>query len=387
MYTIFVENARMLVNPYSRLLRERHPIIFSMLHPTLNDPTAVAKMKVTSNKKFIWRCPFDPCGHHVWEASTGNIIAAIIKRGNIACPYHSSQKICVCNSLANLRPDLMDEWDHEENAKNGLFPDRISLHSGEKAWWFCTEMAPDCGHHRWEGRIADRTSTRGRRCPFHNGTYTCRCDSFMVKFPRLALEFDSVRNHGIDPYKTAPYANIKLWWIGLDCKHSWCTTLYNRTLGGTHCPRCKKSHLERQCEYFLNKLKLIYNIEFELQKSPDDCRNPHTGRPLFFDVIVRGFRLDWLIELDGQQHFYETDFGKKEKQLPYTQYKDRVKDQYAHVRQKYLTRISFSEMDNMETHLITTIEAILNHERQYEIPPAVTNFIGVEYQFLNQQIA
>ena len=68
--------------------------------------------------------------------------------GKTGCPYCSSLKACVCNSLQSLYPALAAEWD---TARNGVGPDQTLSRSSKLAYWKNAEG------HSWEqspdGRI------------------------------------------------------------------------------------------------------------------------------------------------------------------------------------------------------------------------------------------
>jgi hypothetical protein len=53
------------------------------------------------------------------------------------------------DSLADLHPELLDEWDYEKN--NGLTPQMFKAGSTQKVWWKCAV----CGHS-WKTDINHR---------------------------------------------------------------------------------------------------------------------------------------------------------------------------------------------------------------------------------------
>ena len=59
-------------------------------------------------------------------------------------------------SLADVRPDLVKEWNERENA--ALYPEMFAPDSPERVWWRC----PDC-EHDYERQIAERAAGAG--CP------------------------------------------------------------------------------------------------------------------------------------------------------------------------------------------------------------------------------
>ena len=61
-------------------------------------------------------------------------------------------------SIADLRPDLVDDWDYEKNGD--LRPEMFGIHSNEYVWWKCHE----CGHS-WRTTINHRGGKRNSGCP------------------------------------------------------------------------------------------------------------------------------------------------------------------------------------------------------------------------------
>jgi len=101
-----------------------------------------------SGKKVYWICK--SCGYN-WEAS---IVHRVNGRG---CPVCSNRIIIPGhNDLASQRPDLIKEWDYDNNPN--LDPTHLALRSGKKAHWKCSV----CGNE-WQATIASRTGGSG--CP------------------------------------------------------------------------------------------------------------------------------------------------------------------------------------------------------------------------------
>ena len=61
------------------------------------------------------------------------------------------------NSLAVLYPDLIDDWDYEQNGN--LTPYNVSWGSVKKVWWKCKNC-----EHKWYTSIYIRTKC-GSKCP------------------------------------------------------------------------------------------------------------------------------------------------------------------------------------------------------------------------------
>ena len=109
----------------------------------------------SSSKKVWWLCK--KCANS-WQATIANR-----GRGN-SCPKCAealrresfNQSIILKNgSLANNKPEILEEWDY---TKNNISPEEVTSHSARKVWWKCNK----CGNE-WESSISNRT--RGNGCP------------------------------------------------------------------------------------------------------------------------------------------------------------------------------------------------------------------------------
>ena len=86
------------------------------------------KITLGSNKKVHWVCHNCRRGQpHVYTSSPKSRISS--KSG---CPYCSSTRACICNSLQSLYPAIAAEWDTE---RNGVGPDQTLPASHKSAYW------------------------------------------------------------------------------------------------------------------------------------------------------------------------------------------------------------------------------------------------------------
>ena len=99
---------------------------------------------VSSRKKAWWECSEG----HSWQAEISSR-----SKGN-GCPFCSGYRASDTNRLSLIRPDLAREWDSD---KNELTPFDVTVSSGRKAWWECSEG------HSWQAKISNRSEGRG--CP------------------------------------------------------------------------------------------------------------------------------------------------------------------------------------------------------------------------------
>src|SRR4051812_34828227 len=85
----------------SGFLKDCAPELYRQLFPEDNPGINLDKILCHSNKKLKWRCSGSTCEHlHIWEAIVNN---RFLHRG---CPFCSGSRICVCRSLARLRPEI-----------------------------------------------------------------------------------------------------------------------------------------------------------------------------------------------------------------------------------------------------------------------------------------
>ena len=64
----------------------------------------------------------------------------------------------IANSLAELRPDLVKDWNYEKNGN--LKPTMFGINSNDHVWWKCAK----CGHE-WRTSIIQRGGKRESGCP------------------------------------------------------------------------------------------------------------------------------------------------------------------------------------------------------------------------------
>jgi len=150
--------------------------------------------------------------------------------------------------LSISRPDVAAQW---HPTKNGdLTPDKVVAGSHKKVWWTCSE-GPD---HEWEATLKNRTSGRGRGCPFCAGQRLSVTNSLATQFPEIAAQWHPTKNGALTPDMVVAGSNKKVWWKcpeGPD--HEWEATLSSRT-SGTDCPRCNSGWTVDSIRSFVRSL-------------------------------------------------------------------------------------------------------------------------------------
>ena len=102
--------SRRKANPQKQptLTESRHPVMVEFEYE-LNRIQGFDPDKITlgSGKMLYWMCTKCPQGKlHRWQASPNSRIG----HGQ-NCPFCSSRKVCICNSLQTRFPDIAKEWD------------------------------------------------------------------------------------------------------------------------------------------------------------------------------------------------------------------------------------------------------------------------------------
>ena len=122
----------------------------------------------------------------------------------------------------------MAEWDWKKNNNLGLDPNKLSIGSGQKAWWICEKG------HKWQAQIASRN--RGAGCPYCSGRFTTPgVNDLLTVFPNIAGEWDFEKNPDT-PSNITSRSKRKVWW---KCSHghSYACTVSHRA-DGNGCPYC-----------------------------------------------------------------------------------------------------------------------------------------------------
>ncbi|GHV10515.1 hypothetical protein FACS1894219_00070 [Clostridia bacterium] len=171
-----------------------------------------------SNKIFGWKCKHG----HTWKTSVRHRFYR-----NQQCPTCTNTKVLQgFNDITTTHPHLADEWDYEQN--NALRPEQFTAGADVKVWWKCAEG------HSWEAFIYSRKKTK---CPYCEGNIlNPGVNDLMTANPKLAAQWDYIKNIGKTPRTVAANNNKNAWWI---CKrgHSWEAVIASRNYG-RGCPVC-----------------------------------------------------------------------------------------------------------------------------------------------------
>lgn len=112
---------------------------------------------------------------------------------------------------------------------------------------------------------------------------------------------------------------------------------------------CLVSRGENKCvKYF----KLL-NINYQQQKTFNDCVNPYSGYKLRFDFYLPDYNL--CIEYDGEQHFRVTNGWNDKENFDKTQYRDSIKNKFCEDNNINLIRIPYTDYDKIDEQYILDV--------------------------------
>lgn len=201
------------------LLAESHPQLLALWSP--ENTLSPHRITAGSHKKARWRCALG----HTWEAP---IYAVAAGSGCPCCA--GKQPVPGQNDLATLRPDLMAQWDPENNT---LDPGTLTAASHKQVWWKCPQG------HRWQAAVFARTRENAAGCPYCTGKKALPgFNDLASRFPELALQWHPELNGTLTPEQLTPGSNKKVWWR-CAAGHSWQAAVYSRTRQRpSGCPVC-----------------------------------------------------------------------------------------------------------------------------------------------------
>jgi len=360
-----------------------YPEILKIWDFDINDELGLDPYNIfpMSNTRAWFSCSKNSCGHHKWSSSIGNIY-----QFKSDCPWCAGRKYCSCGTIAGKRPDLLQSWNKEENDKRGLDPYEITYLSWDPAVWNCLDHTT-CQEHVYEASISN-VCYRNDKCPWctHRNGKVCKCDCFPTARPEMFKDFKQEENKGIDPYKLSIGSGKKINWVGHECGHRWTNVLGNRIKRNTGCPTCRIYKLETKCANVLDKIQDNYNIKHSAQKIFENCVNESSGRRLKFDRYIEGFKYKICVELDGQQHFEDVYFNGKTSDLEIVRFRDRIKTMFCLANHIHFLRISYSEIDNMEDHIIEFFRLVKEYEADENCETPAFLFAGKEYKDKSYQV-
>ncbi|SDB12751.1 zinc-ribbon domain-containing protein [Butyrivibrio sp. INlla16] len=183
-----------------------------------NDDLTPKDVTAGRDLKVWWRCSKG----HSWNAYV------YARKAGSGCPVCAGNILIPgVNDLAGVRPDLLAEWDYEQNSDKS--PEQVAAGSSKVAWWKCSRG------HSWKAAISSRV--RGNGCPVCAGKkVVIGVNDLVTVNPSLADEWDIQKNE-FSPVQITSGSSRRVWWR---CSkgHSWKASVAARDRSKTGCPYC-----------------------------------------------------------------------------------------------------------------------------------------------------
>ena len=218
------------------------------------------------------------------------------------------------NSLVELKPDLVEEWNY---AKNGnLRPDMFGINSNDYVWWKCKI----CGHE-WRTSIIHRGGKRNSGCPecskeLRGKSFTkskvAERGSLADNNPMLAKEWHPTKNKNLMPSDITEKRFKNVWWLCSKCGYGWEASPNNRSKG-VGCPCCS-GRVPKTGENDFQTLYPELSIEWHHEKNSPKMPNeflPKSGKKVWWKCSTCGF--EWETEIRNRTNGHGCPKCAKEK--------------------------------------------------------------------------
>lgn len=204
----------------------------------------------------------------------------------------------VKDSLADIRPDVAEKWDYNENGN--LLPTMFTVSSNQIVAWKC----PKCGH-KWNSSINSMTRSGRHGCAICSKTergitftksVVEKVGSLAETMPELVKEWHPTKNGNLTPKDISAGHFKAVWWRCSKCGYEWMASPNNRKKG-VGCPCCSG----RVPKIGVNDLATLYP---ELLKEWDYRQNknidpseflPGSGKKVWWKCSCCGY--EWNTEI------------------------------------------------------------------------------------------
>lgn len=210
--------------PSRPLLRDEHPELYEELVAAQSAAQMLELSEVTggSARQVLWACR--SCSH-CWPA---RVSARTAGSGCPKCAERARRRPRR-KSLAQVRPDLVPEWDQEANGE--LTPEAVGSGSARKVGWICARAG-----HRWSAVVSNRA--KGAGCPDCRRERTLATSSLQSTRPDLVSEWDHDRNGALEPRDVMASSTTTVWWVCPECHQPWQVSVLRRARGA-RCIHCR----------------------------------------------------------------------------------------------------------------------------------------------------
>lgn len=206
---------------YGNDLASLYPELAAQWDLRKNAPRKPSDVSAGSQRLAWWVCEKG----HSWRAQIKSRVSGC------GCPVCSDRLVVAGeNSLADVAPKLVCQWDAEKNG--ALSPEAVTPASNRKAWWKCPLG------HSYSAVISSR-ALRGSDCPYCAGSKALAgFNDLAAKAPDVAAQWHPTLNGNLTPEMVTPGSHRRVWW---QCSlgHTWKAFVYSRTgAQKCGCPVC-----------------------------------------------------------------------------------------------------------------------------------------------------
>ena len=243
-------------------LASQRPDVAREWHPTRNGKRAPSMVYVNSRAHVWWRCRKG----HEWETEVAK--RTVESQGCRECAFERSRVRAGVNSLADLRPELAEQWHRTLNGD--LRPSDIGIGNHLVVWWRCPR-----GHAFPRG-----TAVRVRKplCPYCANKWVLPGENDIVtRHPQLIRDW-SLRNR---PAVVTLPGNSRRYWFCLN-GHLAFETVPNR-IKTRGCPKCPESERAMNLPILSNLASAPY-LEVIRRLPPDS-----SGEVGHHEKVVTGY--------------------------------------------------------------------------------------------------
>ena len=227
-----------------------------------NYPLTPSDVTFGSRKVVWWNC--NKGNDHKWENSVSGRTQT--KSG---CPFCSNQRLSKNQTLENVRPDLLKEWDYNKNEKK---PSEIFFRTSKTFNWICKINK----NHRWKASLSNRV-TKNSGCPYCAKVKIHESDSLQYSHTEhiILKQWDKILNEGITPLEVGKGSTKKIWWKCLkNVDHKWLQSVKDRLNVNYECPYCEKIYVSKEYNLFVTNPEIAeeWNYEKNINQLPNDFK-------------------------------------------------------------------------------------------------------------------
>lgn len=137
-------------------------------------------------------------------------------------------------TVGELYPNLVEEWDYDENGNLTPFDVTPGMH--KKVSWICKKNKK----HKWDAFIFNRArKSKPRGCPYCSNEVLFEDNCLATVNPKLAKEFCNWKNGKLTARDIQAGTKAEVWWECNKCGYIYKAAVTERNSGYKTCKRCK----------------------------------------------------------------------------------------------------------------------------------------------------